>query len=383
MQKETPERDSVGKPTLNALFISLDNNLLNAQQGDVIERHLQYAQNFKQLNIILLTTKKDGFSAQVYLAENLRVIPTNSNSRWLFVVDALKVFRNIQKQQRIDIVSAQDPFITAIAGIVIKLLSGTQLNIQIHNDYGSPYWKNESLQNRIFSLLFRITLPFADSVRAVSTLTSKMMKNSSKVFIAPVAVDLNFFKPSKAKKNIDIICVARLDKQKNIPFLVEVIADVKKNYPRLKTLIVSEGPQRGEIEDDIRKRGLTKTITLVGRVKRTEVRSLLTKSRIFILPSNYEGWGLAAVEAAACGLPVVMTDTGGAREIVDNGITGYVVPVADKLKLTEKITVLIKNQDRAKRMGILGKIRVSKLMTRYQNAFIENLIRSVSGTEKG
>src|SRR3990170_1001591 len=185
MQKEMPKKDSLGKPTLNALFISLDKNLLEEKQGDVWERHLKYSRYFNQLNIIIFTTKGDGFSSSKHPAKNLHLFPTNSNSRWLFITDALKLARNIQKQQPIDVISTQDPFMTAIACIGIKLTSHAHLNMQIHNDYRSPYWKNESLQNRVFSSLLGLTLPFADSIRTVSKLSAKIAKDQSKVFVAP------------------------------------------------------------------------------------------------------------------------------------------------------------------------------------------------------
>ena len=354
------DEGSAGKPTLNALFISLDKNLLKQELGDARLRHLRYARHFNNLNIIVFTLKKDGFTEPKRIG-NLHIIPTNSYSRWCYVIDAIKLGQEINKKEIIHIVSTQDPFVTAIAGILLKWMLRTKLNIQIHNDYGSSFWKNESLQNRVFSLMLPLTIRLADSIRAVSRLTAKIAPNQGKVFIAPIAIDTEFFKPKDEKKLFDIVCVARLDKQKNIPLLISTIARLKNNFPKIRALIIGEGSQRHLIQHLIDDQQLRKNVVLVGRKTREEVRDLLWKSKIFILPSNYEGWGLAAAEAAACGLPVVMTDTGGAREIVLDGKTGHIVTTGNEESLCNRIEELLEDDKKLQSMGEAARAQAERI----------------------
>ena len=346
------------------MFISLDKNLLDEKQGDVLLRHLRYAEYVEHLLVIVLTTRKDGFSKSLH-KKNLLVIPTNSRSRWYFVRDGLRIAKKLTRKTGFHLVSAQDPFITAVIGVLIKRQTGAALNIQLHNDFSSPYWMQERLQNR---LMAKITLRFADSVRAVSKITAKIRPSGSNIFIAPISVDLNFFRPVSTEKAIDVISVGRLVKQKNFSLLLEAIASLAEDFPKLRVKIVGEGPQKKHLNRLLDENNLGEHVELVGAQSRARVRELLQKSKVFVLPSNYEGWGLAAVEAAGCGLPVVMTDTGGASEIVKDGETGYIVPVDNGVKLEERLRELLKNSKLRKRMGEKGR---NWIETNFQREILE------------
>jgi glycosyltransferase involved in cell wall biosynthesis len=81
------------------------------------------------------------------------------------------------------------------------------------------------------------------------------------------------------------------------------------------------------------------------------------------MPSLYEGFGLTAVEAMAAGLPVVGTKVAGLSEIIENGVTGYLVSVGDSQELSQCLNYLITNRDQAQRMGQDGKHRVCSLFS--------------------
>src|SRR3989304_9794567 len=113
MQKSKHEEDTTGRPTVNVLFISLDKNLLQPKSGDSRVRHLRYAQDFSHLAVIVLCTKQDGLKEK-FTRKNLIVRATNSLSRWTYITDAIRIAREFSKWRKIDIVSAQDPFICAL-----------------------------------------------------------------------------------------------------------------------------------------------------------------------------------------------------------------------------------------------------------------------------
>ncbi len=353
---------------MKIVFISTDTSLFTGKNADVLARHREYANYFKELYLIVFSLKLAGFSR--IDAENLHIIPTNSLSRWHYLGDSLKILTALP---RLDIISTQDPFICALVGVLAKFRWGVKLNIQIHNDYfKTPYFRRESLQNYLFYWLGRLTLLSADSVRVVS----KRLGYGHKSFVAPVPVDLDYFwsKPHVKRFN-QIVTVARLIKQKNIPLLIGVAERVCKTYPKMKFVVVGEGEERPKLEGLISEKGLEGKVLLVGQKNRLEVKQTLAKSDIFLLTSNYEGWGLSAIEALAAGLPVVMTDTGCAGEVVNNRIGGYVCKQGNIKQIFNAIKSLERNRNEIKNLVMEGqkKLKESYSQNKLVAAIVDNL----------
>lgn len=283
---------------MKIVFIGNDKSIITGKNGDARERMREYAKYFAKLYIVVFCLKKDNL--QKVVEKNLEIYPTNSCSRWFFIYDALKIIKTL----KIDLISTQDPFIAGLVGVLAKLLFKTKLNIQIHNDFFcSRHFRQENLQNYIFYWLGKFNLIFANTIRIVST----RLLDDKRCFVAPIATDLDFFwSPPHIKKYNQIITVARLSKQKNLSLLFQVA----KSFPNLKFIVVGEGEERKNLE-----KILPKNVFLLGQKNREEVKNIFAKSDIFVLTSNYEGWGISVVEALAAGLPVIMTNTGCAREL--------------------------------------------------------------------
>jgi glycosyltransferase involved in cell wall biosynthesis len=91
--------------------------------------------------------------------------------------------------------------------------------------------------------------------------------------------------------------------------------------------MVGDGPDRPDAEEEARERGLTNLVHFLGKID--VVAPLLASADLFLLPSQFESFGLSALEALACGVPVVGSDTGGIPEVVRDGVTGVLRPVGD------------------------------------------------------
>jgi glycosyltransferase involved in cell wall biosynthesis len=360
----------------------LEKNLLKQTQADSYNRHLSYASYFNKLYVIVLNLKKE-INSLVKSKNNLNIYPTNSLSKWNYVGDAIRIAEKIIENNKIDVISCQDPFVTAVVGTLLKIKYKIPLNIQIHNDYSSIYWKNESLQNKLFSILLPITLRFADTIRLVSESLKNLAKGKFMVGIIPISVESDFFLYEKNNKNIDVICTARLIKQKNIQLLIDSISLVVKKHKNLKVVIIGEGPEKDSLKTLIINKKLSNNIKLIGSKNRKVVNNYLQKSKIFVLPSSYEGWGLSVVEAALCELPVVMTDTGGAREIVVNNKSGFIVKVGSKQAIANKINILLKSQNKRELFGKKGRQHILKY---YPKAKLErdwiNHLKNTSSLNK-
>lgn len=334
------------------LFIGNDQSIITGVNGDARERMREYAKHFNKLFIVIFSLRKDNLPK--ILENNLEIYPTNSLNRWFFILDSLKIIRHL----RVDLISTQDPFIAGLAGVLAKLFFKIKLNIQIHNDFfGSRYFRFENLQNHIFYWLGKFNLLFADSVRVVSP-RQKIGKNC---FVAPVAADLDFFwAPPHTKKFKQIVCVARLVKQKNLKMLTDIADKLSLNLK-----IVGEGPERKNLPEKY----------LVGQKSPREIREIFKKSDVFVLPSNYEGWGLVCLEALAAGLPVIMTDTGCTGEVIINNVTGKIIPVGDQKSLLNAVQDMKNDPAKTAQMVMAGQklLKEKYLQDQLAKQFINGL----------
>jgi sugar transferase (PEP-CTERM/EpsH1 system associated) len=140
--------------------------------------------------------------------------------------------------------------------------------------------------------------------------------------------------------------------------LLRACRDVARVFPDLVLLIAGEGDQRGMLEKEASDIGMADRVKFLGF--RDDVPSLLQAMDVFVLPSLSEGLPLSVLEALSLKKPVVASDVGGIPEIIENGVTGYLVPPENPEALAEKITLLLQNPERAAVIGQAGRRRVEE-----------------------
>jgi glycosyltransferase involved in cell wall biosynthesis len=156
-----------------------------------------------------------------------------------------------------------------------------------------------------------------------------------------------------------MIAVATFKPQKGHRVLVEAVDAVARRVPRLHVLLVGDGELAGSISAEIATRGLAGRIHMLGT--RRDVADLLAASDSFVLPSLWEGLPVALVEAMASGLPVVATAVSGTSQVVDQGVTGWLVPAGDAAALAEAIAQLVSDPARAAAIGAAGRAHVTRV----------------------
>lgn len=129
-------------------------------------------------------------------------------------------------------------------------------------------------------------------------------------------------------------------KIKRVQDVVKIFAEVQKQLPS-KLLFVGDGPERSTAEDLAREIGVFDEIRFVG--KQEQMEDILAIADLFLLTSEYESFGLAALEAMAAGVPVVSTDAGGLREINVNGETGYMASVGDVETMSKQAVHILRD----------------------------------------
>jgi glycosyltransferase involved in cell wall biosynthesis len=139
---------------------------------------------------------------------------------------------------------------------------------------------------------------------------------------------------------------------------------------------MGDGPDRGSADFMVRKKGLTKDVFFLG--KQDNVQEKLGLADLFLLPSDEESFGLAALEAMACEVPVIATNVGGLPEVVTHGVDGYLIPPRDVKAGAKYALEILTRPDRGRSMGQQARVNArSKYCSNDVIPQYENYYRSV------
>lgn len=177
--------------------------------------------------------------------------------------------------------------------------------------------------------------------------------------VIPNFVDVDRFTPAadgdRAARPRDVpvvVHVSNFRPLKRIDDVIDVFARVRGARPaRLR--LIGDGPERARVEAAIAARGLGADVELLG--ERADLPALLRSADVFLLPSEMESFGLAALEALACGVPVVASAVGGLPEVIDEGVVGYLRPVGDVAAMAEAVGRLLDDEPLRRRLGAAGR----------------------------
>jgi len=171
--------------------------------------------------------------------------------------------------------------------------------------------------------------------------------------------------------------VGRLFYLKGQDYLLRAFAEVVKEYPDVKLLLVGDGILKGELETYAREKDIISKVIFTGLVSPDEVPGYISVMDILAHTSLREGLPKAVAQGFAGGKPVVAFDVDGAKELVLNGKTGYLIPPGDTALLKEKLLFLLKNPEESYKMGEAGReivkerFPVEKMVDRIEKVYIE------------
>lgn len=152
------------------------------------------------------------------------------------------------------------------------------------------------------------------------------------------------------KKKIVNFC--RLEKQKNLPLLIDSFAEFYKTHNDYTLIIYGDGNERRSLEEYIKERKLDNVIVLHPAVQ--DIHEKIKDAMMFVSSSDYEGLSNSMIEAMAIGLPVICTDCpcGGARMVIEDGVNGLLVPIKDKEKMVEAMERIASDENFAKMLAV-------------------------------
>jgi glycosyltransferase involved in cell wall biosynthesis len=152
---------------------------------------------------------------------------------------------------------------------------------------------------------------------------------------------------------IGVVCELRA--QKALEVLFAAAASLRQEFPELRVLVAGDGPERGRLEEEVRRLDLGGTVLLLGI--RRDVPALLDALDVAVLSSDYEGSPLSVMEYMAAGKPVVSTRVGGVPDLVEDGVHGLLVEPRDPAALAAAIGRLLRDPAEARRLGEQGRER--------------------------
>jgi glycosyltransferase involved in cell wall biosynthesis len=197
--------------------------------------------------------------------------------------------------------------------------------------------------------------------------------------IIPSGVTLERYRrtapPSRPEGVVTLGFLARLVDVKGPLDLLEAMARLAARYPRVRLVMVGDGPLRPVVEERIRALDLQDRVDLLGRLE--DPVPALHGFDVFVMPSHNEGMGRAAVEAMAAGLPVVATRVGGLPDVVQDGLTGLVIPPRDPEALAAALTRLLDDEALRARMGQAGLARAEEYSDKVMFERLEALYTEV------
>jgi glycosyltransferase involved in cell wall biosynthesis len=215
-------------------------------------------------------------------------------------------------------------------------------------------------------LITRYALRRADHITAtglrLAEAAARYAPAGKPVTVVPYGVDLREFRPRPQEQRREVVvgAVARLSKEKGLHYLLEAFAVAAGRHPQARLVLAGEGPERRRLERLTARLGLGARVRFLGEVPHEQVPEVLQGLDIFAMPSTYEGFGVAALEAEAMEVPVVASRIHGIPDVVVDGETGLLVPPRDRQALASALEHLATDGDLRRRLGQAGRAFVAE-----------------------
>ncbi len=299
------------------------------------------------------------------------------------------------------------PYETALASTLVNVVNNNNLDL-LHVHYAIPhassaYFARQMLKKQGKDIPFITTLHGtditlvgkdstygcvvtfsineSDAITAVSENlkeeTFKSFAIEKEITVVPNFVDAQrfhltnkeHFKKMLAPDGERILAhVSNFRKVKRVEDVLGIFQQVRERMPS-KLLMIGDGPERQNAEDLCRKMGISEDIRFLG--KQDQMEEILNIADVFLLPSQYESFGLAALEAMACGVPVISSNAGGLPEINIHGQTGFLADVGDVDTMAEHTVYILEDEERLQQfkdqaLAHAGKFSIDKIVPMYE-----------------
>jgi glycosyltransferase involved in cell wall biosynthesis len=373
-------------------MIGLGAEVLTGERGDVRERHLEYARRAGRLVMVVSAWDAPGLRA-AQVSKQLTVYPVAPRVRVLFPLAAYRVGAQICRNKTVDLIVAQDPFATGLAGYWLKRRFRLPLVVSNHSFFfDNREWLAERpLRHRVFNRTGKWLLRRADGLRVVNAAEGRKYVAlgipADRVWILPTPVPLERFLSPPAPADLEALR-RRLglegrrvllwvgdprERAKDLPTLLRALALAAARDPAVMLVLVGDVAGTPHILDLARTLGVSPHLVAAGRVPHAEVPLYYHVSECYVHTSRYEGTAKVMLEAAAAGKPILSTRIAGIDAVVEEGVTGLLAPVGDAEEVARLILDLLQDPPRARAMGEAARRRITARFNR--EVMIDGIVR--------
>ncbi len=297
-------------------------------------------------------------------AEGIHVVKLPVGGSIGYVLNAPYI-RYYLKRHKVDLINSH---FASGYGTLARLVGKHPLALAVFGSdvYEYPYKSKINMRNIIKNL------DFADVITSTSRVMEKEVRKFYRkdrpIYVTPFGVDLRCFHPVKVAKDgcFEVGIVKKIEKKYGIEYLLQAFKILREEYGVLNSRLVIFG--RGSALEEYMKlsgqMGLSDSVSFKGFVQNEKVPEVLSHMDVACFPSVYESesFGVAAVEAMACGLPVVTSDVSGFKEVMVDNVTGFIVKKKDAKELAAALYRVYRMTPEEKRkMGMAGLGRVKEL----------------------
>ena len=337
---------------MKILNLSLDKSILdkNSKTATRIVEYGDLADSY-----IVVVPDKD--YKEIRLSEKVFVYGSGGGNKIFQLINVYRTAKKLLRCGKFDVITVQDQYYLALVGRILAKKFKIGLELQIHG-----FEKYSGLRK----IIADFAISRANAIRCVSQrLKRQLMRDfgvrEEKITVAPIYSESVKFVKSKVYKvdnennKFVFLTVGRLVPVKNISLQIRAMAKLveseksKVESKKIELWIVGDGPEKSNLKSKISKLKLENNVKLLGWQNNPE--EFYSQADAFLLTSDYEGWGMVAVEAANYGLPVIMTDVGCAGELIENEKSGLIVPVNNQIKLEEAMIRIIKDDSLRKKLA--------------------------------
>lgn len=276
---------------------------------------------------------------------------------------ALPMIKNIIKEFKPDIVHAHYASSYGLLG-ALSGFSPFVLSVWGGDVFSFPH------KSFLHKAMFKYNIKKADRILSTSHAMAKEIRlyTDKNIEVTPFGIDMTKFKPMEVesvfdKKDIVIGTIKALEEVYGIEYLIrafKIVSDDHKDLS-LKLLIVGGGSLENKLKQLVKDIGIEGQTIFTGKIVFEDVPKYHNMLSMYVSVSNMESFGVAIIEASSCGKPVVVSNVGGLPEIVEDGVTGFVVSPENPEETAKAIEKFVLDGDLRKKMGQNGRVRVKKL----------------------
>jgi len=237
-----------------------------------------------------------------------------------------------------------------------KLFTKTPVMLIIPHLFGTTVFEEASVPIALYVYLWEFFMPVVYRGLIVEVISESTREDllrrgfeAENLYVVYCGIDTDVYSPGTADSNAHpypyIVCMGRLKKYKRVDLVLRAFSELSPEHKNLHLLIIGDGDHAPQLKKLACRLGIREKVMFTGFMDEQEKVRHLRGARMAVNTSPKEGWGLTNIEAQACGIPVIASDSPGLRESVKDGETGLLVPHGDIGSLTESMRTLLTDDD--------------------------------------